>query len=228
MGAPGPHRKRGSIRGRVFSAGKTQRRKKCTFLHVAHSIPPLHFFLLFFELFREMVPVQLPRPLRAAAAAAVRPRQVRALSSPAPRRAIGGGAGRATPAAPEVGRRRQQCPPIVKAAAALSPSDPDAPPPYELEDYTPEANAEYWETRPVSVLKRGLVIGTQSARERSLFCRFEKQGRRRRLASSLSPEIFLSPPPPSPPPPPQKKRGRVCPLVRDPRLLLDRGRPLHA
>ena len=137
LGAPGPHRKRGSIRGRVFSAGKTQRRKKCTFLHVAHSIPPLHFFPLFFELFREMVPVQLPRPLRAAAAAAVRPRQVRALSSPAPRRAIGGGAGRATPAAPEVGRRRRQSGMIVKAAAALSPSDPDAPPPYELEDYTP-------------------------------------------------------------------------------------------
>ena len=70
---------------------------------------------------------------------------------------------------------------IATAAAALSPSDPDAPPPYELDDYTAEANAEYWETRPVSVLKRGLVIGALRAREREswspVFSRLEMQRR---------------------------------------------------
>jgi hypothetical protein len=48
---------------------------------------------------------------------------------------------------------------IVAAAALSTTNDPDAPPPYELDFYTAEANAAYWETRPVAVLKRGLVIG---------------------------------------------------------------------
>ena len=52
------------------------------------------------------------------------------------------------------------------ASAALSSEDRDAPPPYELEGYTAEANAEYWERRPVAVLKRGLVIGKNRRRRR--------------------------------------------------------------
>ena len=143
------------------------------------SLAALHFFF-FFELrtFAMALPVQLPHPLRPAAA---RPQIPRALSSPAPRGAIGGIPGRRTTLAPQARRRRQCGTMIATAAAALSPSDPDAPPPYELDDYTAEANAEYWETRPVSVLKRGLVIGALRAREREswspFFSRLEMQRR---------------------------------------------------
>ena len=143
---------------------------------ITTSLSVFHFFFFFLfsqRTFAMALPVQLPRPLRPAAAL---PQRARALSSPAPGRAIAGGAGRRTKTllAPLQVRRRRQCSKMI--ASALSPSDPDAPPPYELDDYTAEANAAYWETRPVAVLKRGLVIGTRE-RERELesLSRFENR-----------------------------------------------------
>lgn len=122
--------------------------------HVAHS--PL-FSLNISLAFAMALPVQLPLPLLPGAA---RPSQARPLSSPALRRAIGNGAKRAL-AVPQSRQQRQCSNMIVVAAAATLSNDPDAPPPYELDDYTAEANAAYWETRPVAVLKRGLIIGTR-------------------------------------------------------------------
>jgi hypothetical protein len=119
----------------------------------------LHFF---FSLHNSpmALPVQLPRPLRPASAA--RPHLALASLPPlAHRRApIGNAAGRSAAPALQTRRRRRRKT-IASVAALPDADDPDAPPPYELDDYTPEANAEYWERRPVSVLKRGLVIGTR-------------------------------------------------------------------